>query len=485
MRGLVGAVAAVGTAYLGAKSAAAVFDKTIGEAARAEAMQTTITGLFKGDYDSASKYFDYINQRAAVSQFSSAEFMEASKTFVIMSKTQSELEKLTDISERLAIMDPLQGFSGAAVALRELQSGDIISLAERFEMPKKTLNEIKNLPLMDQLNALDKELSSYGITQELIYSQGLTALGLYNKSVDKLRMSFRDMGVKSLEHLKPVLTSFNAFLDGDKFKTWVTAGSNAITGFVRGSISAFDRVKNYAASITSNPAFMELQNIEAKIKFVFDDLGDRFGKWWASGGEATVIDMVSKMTSKSAAVLEAAAPLFVQVGTNLGKGIAEGLWTGITSSKAFKWLSMSDHKEEYGEWVPPIRQFTSDKFGILTPSQTERALANSDGDASTNGSIRGNFRSGIDYVPTNRVSQLHAGEAVLNRREAELWRSTRDTARLPSAGPSGATPRQVTLNLNVNNPVVRNDTDINRIALELYALIKQADDAMGGVTVGG
>lgn len=93
------------------------------------------------------------------------------------------LEQLDNIARRLAIIDPLQGFSGASIALKEFFSGDITSLSRRFEIDRKTLNSIKNVgDQADQLQQLDKVLSELGISQAVLEARTNTAAASFDKA---------------------------------------------------------------------------------------------------------------------------------------------------------------------------------------------------------------------------------------------------------------------------------------------------------------
>lgn len=94
-----------------------------------------------------------------------------------------DLQQIDNIARRLAIVDPLQGFSGAAIALKEFFSGDITSLSRRFEIDRKTLNSIKEAgSKADQLKALDDALTGMGISQQVLAARTATAAGSFDRA---------------------------------------------------------------------------------------------------------------------------------------------------------------------------------------------------------------------------------------------------------------------------------------------------------------
>lgn len=516
-------VGALGGAMLGITGAAAaangavkLLNATIGEAAKSEFNQVTITALFRGDEGKAKQYFDFINRKAAESVFSDTDFLGSSKSFIIMTKNMDELKKVTDIAERLAILDPTQGLEGAAIALRELNSGDITSLAERFEMPRKTLNAIKNLKLKDQLTALDKELNKYGVTQKLIAKQGETALGQYRKSIDKVKMAFRDTGYGALEHIKPKLAELNKFLDSPRFKSWVDAGGKALSNFIGGVTKGIDKVVNYIDThYLSNPEFQKLTTFGAQVEFIFNDLMDSFNNWYNTGGSKQISDIAESVVDFMAGALKASEPL-IDAATKMGVAIGEGILDGIMSVKTLKVLAGVENPEEkYYDVLAPLKpakggQGVSSGFvnSPIADVATKAIFGNQPNfDKSVtspinpivngnqisdhvqpkqkpNGSTSDTYSKmlgatkfsdsgvpkfegsghsgGLSRVPYNGYPAiLHRDEAVLHRAEARNWRE---------GGGNGG----VTITGNTFN--VRKDSDINEIATQLYALIKRSYD---------
>jgi hypothetical protein len=119
-----------------------------------------------------------------------------------------DLEQVDNIARRLAIVDPLQGFSGAAIALKEFLSGDITSLSRRFEIDRKTLNSIKEAgSKADQLKELDRVLNSMGISQGVLAARTATAAASFDKAASAWDNYETLLGQGLQEFLKPVADS--------------------------------------------------------------------------------------------------------------------------------------------------------------------------------------------------------------------------------------------------------------------------------------
>jgi len=93
------------------------------------------------------------------------------------------LEKVNDISQRLAILNPMQGYEGAAIALKEFFGGNVTSLSRRFEIDRTTLNNVRQLgDQTDRLNALDDALAQMGVSSELLASRTQTSAVAFDRA---------------------------------------------------------------------------------------------------------------------------------------------------------------------------------------------------------------------------------------------------------------------------------------------------------------
>lgn len=102
-------------------------------------------------------------------------------TAIFRSSNASVAEVLGTL-QRLQQLSPEQGLDGAALALKELQSGSTLSLVERFEVSRSKANEMKNAIQAgaDATKVLSDYLSQSGVGMEALDLRTQGALGEMN-----------------------------------------------------------------------------------------------------------------------------------------------------------------------------------------------------------------------------------------------------------------------------------------------------------------
>jgi hypothetical protein len=118
------------------------------------------------------------------------ETLEDMTGFIFTSRTTGvEVDKLVNAARRLAILDPVQGMQGAAIAIKELFSGEIRSLSQRFEIPRSTLQSINQLESgTAKMEAFERVLQRMGLSQELLEEQSRSTAVQW----DRMTGSFED-----------------------------------------------------------------------------------------------------------------------------------------------------------------------------------------------------------------------------------------------------------------------------------------------------
>ncbi|MDH6675722.1 hypothetical protein M2277_006443 [Paenibacillus sp. LBL] len=444
-------VGVLGTAYLAARGAAGLFNKTIGAAAQYEMREVTVKAMFgKESEKNAKRYLDFVQSRADISMFTMDDFLDAGKSFIPTTKDNKQLERMINLAERLGAIDPEQGLTGGAYALREYFSGDAVSLVERFEMPRSVLNDWKNLPLEQQLTNLDKYFNKIGATNELLEAQSRTSLGQYRKALGQINRAFREMGTEGLAKINPLLSDFNKYLSSDKFKKFKGWATDMFSGLVEGASQAVRKTVDFInVNFVDNPEFQKLPTVQQKITFVFDKFGEVFQAWWSGGGESKVMAAANKLTDVVATVLQNSGPL-VDAALKLGVAIGEGIRQGIMNS--FQLPESVLNLVPGAETPQKQRLIDFNKKMEVTPDNVPLLGDGAVMQAPTKkkGFLGLGFSGGIQNVPYNNMpARLHAGEAVLPREEAKRYRGE-SSANYGNGGKSAPT---ININgtINVNN----------------------------------
>ena len=152
------------------------------QANQLERVSATV-GALAGNFESFSGALDLAATQQRKFGGTLEENLQGLTSLIPVSKRyNADLEQLDNIARRLAIVDPLQGFSGAAIALKEFFSGDITSLSRRFEIDRATLNSIKEAgDKTAQLQKLDEVLNKLGISNEVLNARTQTTAAVFDR----------------------------------------------------------------------------------------------------------------------------------------------------------------------------------------------------------------------------------------------------------------------------------------------------------------
>lgn len=151
-------------------------NKLIDKANQLDKVSSTVNAL-GGSFTNFNVAMQVATRQQAIYGGTLQETMQGLTSLMPLTKRYgADLGQLDNIARRLAVVDPLQGFQGAAIALKEFFSGDITSLSRRFEIDRKSLNSIKAAgSQLEQLQALDKALNDMGISNDVLAAKTQTA----------------------------------------------------------------------------------------------------------------------------------------------------------------------------------------------------------------------------------------------------------------------------------------------------------------------
>jgi hypothetical protein len=476
---LAGGLAAVGGGYLGKQ----VFDSTFGQAANYEMSTKVIQAMFN-DKKKSEQYVKAMEQMAIGSPLLNSQNIFAnSKSFIALSKNQIQLEKMWDLTERLLAVDPAQGVEGAVFALRELFSGDAKSMAERFEMPKSALNEIKNLPIEKQIVKLDELFNKMGMTKSLVNEMGDTTLGVWNQIKETTAIALRQIGDPAVKIIKPFLDDANRALQSGKLNPYIEFGKDMASGIAKGFIKVSRGVGKWIDDIVNDPEFQKLDTIEGKFTRVLEIVETTFNNWYEKDGAVILEKIGTGLVDSLILGIENNLPRIVEMGLKLGGSLTKGIvssldkWAGENPGYATL-LGIGGGFAAGGVWgaaglggaafatsgYENVKQEGMDspfipKFNMPIPSLNFMIPKSNDLNYLIPRAV------GSKRIPRNNYpALLHEGEQVLTKQEVNSQSNTESSP----------------ISITIQKMNVREESDIKKIASELVKELERVRLNFGG-----
>lgn len=250
------AAAAVGTAGL----AGAVIGLKQGFEfnSQVEQAQTKLMAFMK-DGQKVAKTLDWVKREAAATQFSFTDMADAAANLTPVAKTSEvALEDLVRQAEILAAINPTEGLTGATFSLREALSGDWVSIVDRFNLPRKRINELKEqgVPAME---IISRTLNEMGIDYGLVSEQGKTVSARWDQMTDKLKMMAGQATKPIFDRVSLELDKMSAF-DYEGLGNQMASG---LSGFLAWSDEMVPKIQEVGRQVGEylGPKFQELVTI--------------------------------------------------------------------------------------------------------------------------------------------------------------------------------------------------------------------------------
>ena len=204
-KGLGGLVSGLGSIGLAANGIGVVtgavqgFAQSLTAPAQEMEMARARLNAFTKDSAQTETILKAVRAEADKTPFSFGEMASAAASLApIAQRSGVSLESLLQSAEALSASDPLQGFEGAVVALREAAGGELTSLRERFEVDTRGIAEAmkSGVPAAE---ALTEGLGKVGINMDLVRGMANTTAGRMSTFNDTLEGIRRTAGEEILK----------------------------------------------------------------------------------------------------------------------------------------------------------------------------------------------------------------------------------------------------------------------------------------------
>jgi hypothetical protein len=475
-------------------------------------------------------YMDKMRKYAAATPFSDIDVMDAGRRAVnIMQGDLAGAEELTKIAGDMAALNPGKTIMQAMEALADLKPGEMERMKEfglkiSAKQYKGLVGKGENDDLTDEEQAkaykilMDQKLKtmfgggaaklSQSATGKFSTLTGTITSGLADvgtmflpgikDGLDKLTKMFEETAPKIKAVLAPVATAFNALMKTDFGPKLVIAGaavaaiavaftalgaaislvavplSLAVKGFGM-LLSAFKLVSTVISvvrtamlglnlAMLANPVTLVIAGIAALIAIGYvlyknwDKIKAFFENLW-EGAKAAAVSFGEWISQ----CFDTAGAFVTQVWNNVSQ-FMQDMWVGPSAAiDGF----INGIRSGFGsavDWVKEKWQALCDFFTLNVPNPSFSFGGN------ISSSDEGSERAvGMEYIPYNGYKiSAHRGEAILTRTEADQWRAGRSR----SAG---------SVVINIHDPVVREESDLDRLGTIFAQKLSEVRSNMGAV----
>lgn len=298
MRSNISAVNALGATftalYTGQAVAAGVGNltsSTVGKAMEQQYSAESVS-ILAGDEKKGAAFTKQIQEYASATAFSPEEWSSSLRGAIKKSDSVKDLEKYQVVMEQLATLDPAQGLEGAALAVRELNSGDSMSLVERFELPRGLVNDIKNMEdPVAQMVELSKIIGEEtGYTADAIQDMKKLPLMQWEKLKNTVQTAMGYMGKGAMEKIAPYIEKINKMYADGKFDAFIKTASD---GLAKAATSVID----FGIKVASAFGDGSLQQKFAPFITLFKNIASSISEAWPTVQPALsgIRDMVTEM----------------------------------------------------------------------------------------------------------------------------------------------------------------------------------------------
>lgn len=327
-----------------------------------EELSTVTIGSMLRDEKTTKRYMSFMEKLAQDSPvLDYGQMMDNSKYIIAQTKNIEELEKSWRIIEKLQTLDPSQGTEGAAFALKEMFSGDAVSLTERFGFGKEWANKVKKMSVNKQLDEFEKEMARMGIDDKTIRDIAETMHSQINQIKETLDSGARSFGNGIIASTAPFIAKFNSWFEknedkwkrmkntanqiGESVSKWAidkltkqaksigdTLKLNDILDVLTGTHLDTTQGPNGKGAIPLHSGDMEPPPFEARFKVAWDMLYGNVKSYFNEDVKPAISGWWDETGSE----------LAVNTGKSIGEGIIEGIKIGIKSGAKFLSSSYKD-----------------------------------------------------------------------------------------------------------------------------------------------
>lgn len=238
------------------------YDLTVGAALDSDSMEREFQARLGND-SLGSSLFAHLQKQAQTSAFSLEELAKNTSSFLSVTTDPKQMDGLNKIAEQLAVFDKTgQGLEGAGFSLKEALSGDIVSLAERFNMSKAQIRQFgidklgKAGDIEGFITQFNKLLDAQNMGTDAYQKMLESPKTQLNMFLSNLKTGFATASQSALQSLTPIIMKLNEWFSSSQAQVFFQNIGNAVAkaveligGFVNGIFAVATFVQEHWSTI--------------------------------------------------------------------------------------------------------------------------------------------------------------------------------------------------------------------------------------------
>nr|DAK78394.1 MAG TPA: tail tape measure [Caudoviricetes sp.] len=321
VNGLVGKLTTlVSTVYLARKAFGFLWD-SIQTGATQQTQRTTFQSLLKNQQLGTDLY-DFVTAFAKGSTLDRQNAASATTSFLAFTHDINQLQQLLSLTQRLNAFNPEQGAEGAVFALKEVLTGQTMSLKNRFNMNGVSAEQIQKFAekgdITGTINYLDQVFNRFGATQGVV-DANFDSLTFQSQRFKKNLMdSIGDESSTAVQTLSATFQRLNADMDAGKFQPFFTMMANGTSALANGlswvAQNAGFLIPTIGGVVTALVVFNTAMSLSRSIaELTGATVAVVAGNWVAAAaliaGAATTIGLATSLNSQNDDLKKSAAAL--------------------------------------------------------------------------------------------------------------------------------------------------------------------------------
>ncbi len=198
-------------------------------------MQGTTFGAMLNHQAAGSAVYKYVSAYARQSMLGREDLAKGMTSFLAYSRNINELERMVKMTERLYSKEPKQGADGAVFALKEILSGDTMSMRGRYNITGFDGASIRAKMAAgntaEALDEIDAVLNKFGASQAVVdanFKNMTVQMDMFKTNVIS---AFGEKATPLMERFGATWASLNESFDSGKFEPFINmmvSGFNAV-----------------------------------------------------------------------------------------------------------------------------------------------------------------------------------------------------------------------------------------------------------------